>query len=221
MSRRALSALSLLGLLLAAALLCPSAARAGDETDRVSIEGQIFDASGSPVGGVPVRVLMTRRLLKLGDLSLREDVAQGPSTASDARGFFRLDWAPDPAYDYFYLRFYDAQSFDAVRYALPVDEDITQRIRSGRSVIVNRQLEDASNWPELRSEIERVGGEATPRGEILRALGLPDQVAPLEEDLVEWRYERAGVRYRLRGGDLVEVLRAATPVADASPGGAP
>lgn len=209
-----------LALLLLAAASAGPAVSAGEEGNR-ALEGQIFDASGEPVEGVPVRVLMTRRLLTLGDFSVRDDVAEGPSTVSDAKGFYSLSWEPDPAYDYFYLRFYDARSFDAVRYSLPTDEDITQRVRSGRPIIVNRQLEDAPTWPELRREIERVGGEKTPRGEILRALGMPDRVVTLEDGLVEWHYERAGVRYRLQEGRLVEVLRAAAPVAAAHPGGAP
>jgi hypothetical protein len=218
MTRRVPSALALL--FLAFALPLSSASAAG-EAETSSIEGQVFDHSGAPVGEVPVRILMTRRVLRLGDLSLEDDVAEGPATRTDAGGFFRIRWAPDPVYDYFYLRFYDAESFDAVRYALPVDEDITLRVRSGRPVIVNRQLADASTWPELRREIDRVGGEDTPRGEILRALGMPDQVVTLEGGLVEWRYERAGVRYRLQEGRLVEVLRAAAPASAASPGGAP
>jgi hypothetical protein len=212
---------ALLALVLTAALTSPATASADGGGGARALEGQVFDAAGEPVGGVPVRVLMTRRLLKLGDFSVEDDVAAGPSTVSDARGFYRLSWTPDQAYDYFYLRFYDAETFDAVRYALPTDEDITQRVRSGRPVIVNRRLEDAPTWPELRREIERVGGVETPRGEILRALGMPDQVVPLDGGVVEWRYERAGVRYRLREGRLVEVLRPSAPMADASAGGAP
>ena len=170
----------------------------------MTIEGQVFDAEGNAVAGAPVRLLMTRRLITLTELSLRDEFAEGPSTRTDEAGFFRIDLRPDPDYDYYYLRFYDRTSFDAVRYALPADEDLTGKLRAGQSVIVQRRLLDAPNWPALVRELERVGGAQSPRGRILRSLGLPDDVVSRRGGATEWRYERAGVRYVIQDGEVVE-----------------
>jgi hypothetical protein len=191
---------------------CPAAAEG-----EVRLEGQVFDRAGQAVGGVPVRVLMTRRVLQIGEFTIRDDVGAGPATRTDDRGFFALTFVPDPDFDYFYLRFYDAVTFDAVRYAPPADEDITMRVREGRSVIVQRRLEDAPSWPALVREMDRVGGPQSPQGKILRALGLPDAVVPLQDGLTEWRYERMGLRYRMRDGKVIETVRQGTPVSPPAP----
>jgi len=203
-------------LLLVASVLCFAAASgAGEvgEEPRVILEGQVFDTSGSPVPGVPVRVLMSRRVLALTDFSLRDEFAEGPATRTGATGFFRLELTAHPDYDFYYLRFYDTTTFDAVRFALPRDEDITDRVRDRRDVIVQRQLDDAPHWPAVRREVQRVGGVDSPRGRILRTLGLPDDVVRLPDGRSEWRYERAGVRYILRDGEVLErvALEAAVP----------
>ena len=198
MTHRAL----VLAVLLAAALL-PVAARTPDAPP-MTIEGQVFDAEGTPVAGVPVRLLMTRRLITLTELSLRDEFAEGPSTQTDDAGFFRIDLRPDPDYDYYYIRFYDRTSFDAVRYALPADEDVTGKVRAGQPVIVQRRLVEAPNWPTLVRELERVGGPHSPRGRILRSLGLPDDVVSRGGGATEWRYRRAGVRYLIQNGEVVD-----------------
>jgi hypothetical protein len=195
---------ALLPLLLLTVGLLPAVAGRQPEPPALTIEGQVFDDAGAAVAGVPVRLLMTRRLVTLTDLSLRDEFAEGPSTRTDDAGFFRIDLRPDPDFDYYYLRFYDRTGFDAVRYALPADEDVTAAVRAGRPIIVQRRLVDAPNWPAVVRELERVGGSGSARGRILRVLGLPDQVVPRGGGVTEWRYERARVRYLIQDGEVVE-----------------
>jgi hypothetical protein len=206
---RSIAAVAALGALLPG--LAPAA-----PPPRVDLRGRITDASGRGIAGVPVRLLQARRDFKVLDWEYEDSVLDAVVARSDADGFFEATLAPDPDFRSFWLRFFDPSSFDPVRYARPADLDVTAPVRAGRPVIRMVVVDDAPGWAEVSAWIERLGSDS-PRGLLVRRLGIPDRHTS-EGELETFFYESAGVAYRFRDGELVGEERGegAGPGADGS-----
>jgi len=195
---RAVAAASI-GLLV---LLGAVAAAAPDET-RVPVRGRVTDESGVGVPGQTVRLLKSRTFVKLGGLRSLDQSVEEARAITDSLGFFEFEFPVDASFPYYYLRFYDPKTFDAVKYRLPEDREITKRVRGGRPVQVSAPLRYQPDWPQVRALIDSYS-PGSQVGQVLRSLGLPSSRAPEGPGRELWTYGRARVAYVIEGGKVLE-----------------
>ncbi len=188
----------------------PAAARSGKV---VEVRGTVTDETGAPVPGHTVRLLKSRSILDLAGFNTRDQNVEEARAMTDEHGFFEFDFPVDPQFRYYYLRFYDPATFDAVKYRLPEDSDVSRRVRGGRPVQATVLLQQSPDWPRVKALIDEYGPGSHP-GQILRALGLPSRRDPQDGGRELWVYERAGVSYLIEGTKVLETRR--TPRAGAA-----
>jgi hypothetical protein len=206
--------------LLAAGLAAAPAAQAA-RPETVIVRGQVRNTTGEGVPGVPVRVIATRRVIKFLQVESKPVQAELAAGLTDATGFYEISVPRDRDFDDFFLRFYDRERFDAVKYAVPPDLDITRIVRKGRVGVLDQNLEFAPGWDAV-SRLVDLYGEGSPRGEIVRRLGVPDRTertaSPEGGERETWWYDAVGVAYALEDGRVIERTvfepqRESTPIA--------
>jgi hypothetical protein len=180
-------------------------AEAGRE---VVLRGTVKDQAGAPLAGYPIRLIKTKTILNLLHFSTGSQQQEGARTQTSASGEFEMRVVPDPKYDYFYLRFYDAASFDPVRYQVPGDKDVTRPLKSGTEVVVEEVIQDNPDWSRVEAMLKEFGAESN-RGRILRALGLPERRetvagSPGREN---WWYYTKGICYQLQSDEVLKIRR--------------
>jgi hypothetical protein len=186
-------------------LLAAGVAAAREERS-VTVRGAVSDESGAPVPGHVVRVLKSRTILRLGSLERRDQDVEEVRATTDAHGLFEFTFPVDPQFRHYTLRFYDPRTFDAVKFRLPEDRDISRKVRRGRAVQATVVLRFAPDWTRVQALIEQHGA-ASHCGQILRALGVPDRVDPEAEGRELWSFDRAGVAYLVEGSRVLETRR--------------
>lgn len=171
----------------------------------VLVRGQVTDAQGAPVAAHGVRLLATRRVAKFLTIESQPAEAELASTRTDANGFYEMRVPRDREYDFFFLRFYTVADFDSVRFDPPADREITRRFTSRRPVIEDCVLPMAPGWDAVRRLLELYGPDS-PRGRVVRALGVPDRVeaVPGMGGREMWRYEAEGVTYIVEGDQVLD-----------------
>jgi len=184
-------------------LRAPAAAFAQVEETRVSLRGRVIDETSEGVAGQAVRLLKSRTYVKLGGLRSLDQSVEDAKSATDALGFFEFEYRPDPAFPYYYLRFYDPKTFDAVKYRLPEDRDVSKRLRSGRPVEVTVSLRFQPDWHLVEALLDTYppGSQV---GQVLRSLGLPSARAPEGPGRELWTYDKVGVSYLIEGVKIIE-----------------
>ncbi len=192
-----------IGALLALLVSAPWPARAAGAAETIKVRGRVIEETGDGVPAQIVRLLKSRTFLKLGGLRSLDQSVEERRATTDALGFFELECPADPGFPYYYLRFYDPKGFDAVKYVLPEDRDISKRVRQGRSVDVSVSLRQQADWPKVKALIDQYT-PASPVGQVLRSLGLPSSRAAEGPGRELWTYERAGVAYLVEGPKVIE-----------------
>lgn len=173
----------------------------------IPVRGMVTDESGVPVSGLTVRVLKARSVLELSGLKTRDQSVEQSRTTTDPQGFFEIQLAPDDQFPHYYLRFYDPKTFDAVKFRLPEDRDVSRKVRKGRPVQASVVLKFHPDWPEVQRLLQAYP-PGTQAGQVLRALGLPTRRAPGDGGRQVWTFERAGVEYLVEGARVLETRRA-------------
>ncbi len=194
----------LLAAVLSLSLIAPTEAAEG----AISIRGSITDETGAAVPGQAVRLLKSRSILKLSGLKTVDQNVEEVRAGTDPQGFFEFTVTPDPNFRYCYLRFYDPQNFDGVKYRLPDDREISRKVRQGRPVQEAVVLRRQSDWPKVKALIDEYG-PASHCGQILRALGLPTRRTPQGAERELWEFDAAGVAYLVEGQKVLETRRLA------------
>jgi len=187
------------------ALLAPGAppARAADAAGTIRVRGRVIEETGDGVPAQIVRLLKSRTYLRLGGMRSLDQSVEEKRATTDALGFFELECPADSGFPYYYLRFYDPKGFDAVKYRLPEDRDISKRVRQGRSVEVSVSLRLQDDWPKVKALIDQYT-PASQVGQVLRSLGLPSSRTVEGPGRELWTYERAGVAYLVEGPKVLE-----------------
>jgi hypothetical protein len=177
------------------------------------VRGRVTDTEGRPVADVPVRILATRRVAEFLTIKSQPAETEVAATRTSADGFYEMSAAKLRDYDFYYLRFHAPTGFDAVRFSPPEDVEITDRLAKRRPVVQDCTLGPAPGWDATRRLIELFGPDS-PRGRIVRALGVPDRVedAPSGASAARevWWYDAAGIAYVIENGEVLE-RRAVTP----------
>jgi hypothetical protein len=187
-------------------LLASTTALAARSGKVVAVRGRVTDESGAAVPGHAVRLLKSRSVIQIGGLRARDQHVEELRAATDEHGFFEFDFAADSQFPYYYLRFYDPKNYDAVKYRLPEDRDISQRVRAGRPVQATAVLKFHPDWPRVKDLID-THGAGSHCGQILRSLGLPSSRTPREPGRELWTFEKAGVSYLVEGSKVLETHR--------------
>ena len=168
------------------------------------VRGQVTDSLGAPVADHGVRLLATRRVAKFLTIESEPAEAELASTRTDANGFYEMRVPRDREYDFFFLRFSTPTDFDRVRFDRPADREITKRFTSRRPVIQDCVLPAAPGWDAVQRLLELYGADS-PRGRLIRALGVPDRVEPMDGAGREaWQFAAAGVTYIVEGDRVVD-----------------
>jgi hypothetical protein len=196
-----------LGLLLAAA----GRAAAGAPDAVVTVKGTVTDVGGAAVPGHVVRLLKTRRLRSISAPHSQSQEVEEARTKTDADGRFAIEFKTDNDFPFWYVRFYDPKEFDAVKYKLPLDVEISRAISASAVVEVGVVLQVQPDWPQVKGLVDQYG-PASRRGQILRNLGLPSSRGPEGEDREIWVYNAVGISYVLQGDTVIET-RHFTPTA--------
>jgi len=191
------------GALLALLVSAPAPAQAADAAGTIKVRGRVIEETGDGVPAQVVRLLKSRTYLKLGGLRSLDQSVEEKRATTDALGFFEIECPADPGFPYYYLRFYDPKGFDAVKYRLPEDRDISKRVRQGRSVEVSVSFKLQADWPKVKALIDQYT-PASQVGQVLRSLGLPTSRAQEGPGRELWTYERAGVAYLVEGAKVIE-----------------
>lgn len=170
---------------------------------KLPVRGRVTDEKGQGVPGQAVRLLKSRTFVKLTGLRSLDQSVEEKRVVTDSLGFFEFEFPVDASFPYYYLRFYDPKTFDAVQYRLPEDREITKRVRTGRPVEVSIGLKLQPDWPQVKALIDAYtpGSQV---GQILRSLGLPRSRQPEGPGRELWRYDQAGKAYVVEGGRVIE-----------------
>jgi len=202
------------GALAAILALGPQAAAqdAAPEQVLIVIHGTVRDQAGNPLADYPVRLIKTKTTLRLLHFSTGSRQEEYGRTQTDSQGQYELKAAPDPEFDYFYLRFYDPKTFDPVRYAVPADVNITKTFKTKPDLPVDSVILNHPDWSKVEALLAEFGAESN-RGKILRSLGLPErrQTFPDSPGKESWWYYAKGICYQLQG-DKVQNTRNFDPV---------
>jgi len=188
---------------------------AADRDAALTIRGAVSDASGAAVPAATVRVLKTRRVRVLGAAPDADQAVEEARGRTDAEGRYAIDVPVDHAFPFWFVRFYDVTSFDAVKYRLPPDVDISRQVRAGAAIEAGAVLQFHPDWLQVKALVDQYGA-ASRRGQILRSLGLPPKRVPQEGGREIWEYPAAGVAYLLDGDGVVETRRFTPAPAGAS-----
>ena len=196
-------ALSMLAQAAALALPAPLGGPAASEK-RVTAQGRLISEKGEPLAGWPVTLIATQRYVEFSKFTSGGDIVTAASGLTDAGGYFSLDVPKDRRFQFWFLRFIDPATFDAVRFQAPGDLEITADARRGRVAQVELTIKFHSDWAEVERRISAAGGETTPKGKILRTLGLPEKLAAGEASTEEeWWYFTKGIVYIFRGAEPI------------------
>ena len=171
----------------------------------VLVRGQVTDSLGAPVADQGVRLLATRRVAKFLTIESQPAQAELASVRTDANGFYEMRVPRNPEYDFFFLRFFTPGSFDRVRFDPPADREITGRFSSRRPVIQDCVLPAAPGWDAVQRLLQLYGADS-PRGRVIRSLGVPDRVEPVAgaSGREAWQFAAAGVVYFVEGDQVVD-----------------
>jgi hypothetical protein len=200
--RRCPAILAVAGVLLLAA----PAVAADPAAGQVEVRGSVADETGAPLPGQAVRVLKSRTVVDLSGRRRTDQDVEEVRAMTDEHGRFSLQFRVDPQFKSYALRFYDPKQFDAVKYSLPQDRDISRRARAGRPVEADVALRPHPDWPKVKEMIERCGA-ASHCGQVLRALGLPSRRVAQGAGRELWEYDSAGVAYLVEGPKVLETRR--------------
>jgi len=193
----------------AAWLIGAAVARAG-EVKTVTVRGSVSDETGAPIPGSAVRLLKSRKVLSLAGFTSNDQSVEEVRGATDEQGFYEFQATIDPDFPYYYLRLYDPRTFDAVRYRLPEDRDVSRLVRKGKTVQTSVTLKTDERWPQVKGLLDQVG-PGSQVGQVLRSLGLPTSRAPQNGGRELWTYGPAGVAYVVDGAKILET-RTVAPV---------
>jgi len=170
---------------------------------RVVVNGRVLSSSGAGMPGWPVSLLATQRYIEISSYTSGGKVTEVAATSTDANGYFSFDVPRKRGYHFLFVRLSDPERLDTVRYLKPEDIEITAQVRRGGLATVEATIQDHPDWPEVDRRIREEGGDLTPRGRILRSLGLPEKVSRSEAGEDEWWYFTRGVVYLFRGAEAV------------------
>jgi len=172
----------------------------------VVIHGTIRDQAGAPLADYPVRLIKTKTTLRLLHFSTGSRQEEYGRTQTDSQGQFELKIAPDPKFDYFYLRFYDPKTFDPVRYSVPADVNITKTFKTKPELEVDSVILDHPDWSKVEALLAEFGAQSN-RGKILRSLGLPERRQTFSDvpGKESWWYYAKGLCYQLQGDQVLNI----------------
>jgi hypothetical protein len=196
------------------AWLCTDGDLRARSVDEVAVSGTVTDESGAPVPVNTVRLLKARTFLNLRNFSTRSQDVEEMRATTDAHGFFEFRFPVDSQFRFYYLRFYDPNGFDTVKFRLPADKEISRRTRQGRPVHTDVVLQFQEDWPAVKGQVEQYG-PGSPCGQVLRALGLPTRKVSQDGGREVWQYETAGVSYLVEGSRVLETRRMAKAAVEA------
>lgn len=169
-----------------------------------TIEGQVFDTSGEPLGDVDILVVQQRGGSIIPGLDRPTDEKTWARGKTDDKGFFRIDVQLPPRRGRVLVRI-APDGWDDVRYVRPQDVNVTKPLRRHQWAAANFLVAETEDWPRVVREIRRVGGLDTDRGRVLRRHGLPAEREEAGEGSVVWAYP--GVSFVFRDGELVKTRR--------------
>jgi len=181
-----------------------------------TVKGMVSDAGGAAVPGHVVRLLKTRKLRALSAPRSSSQEVEEARTKTDAEGHFSIEFKVDNEFPFWYVRFYDPKEFDAVKYRVPQDVEISRGLAGSAAVEVGVVLQIQPDWPKVKALVDQYG-PASRRGQIIRNLGLPSSQNPEGEDREIWVYDAAGVSYILQGDAVIETRHFAPTAPPATP----
>ena len=181
------------------------------------VRGVVKDTTGALVPGLTVRLIKTRTVYSLRPPRSQEQGVDETRVRTGPEGAFELEFPIDPTFHAYFVRFFDPKLFDAVKYRLPRDLDITRHVEAGRTVQANMVLELQPTWPQVKALVDEYGA-ASPLGQILRTLGLPTRREAEGEGRELWHFEAAGVSYLVDGDRVVETRRTGAATDGDGPG---
>lgn len=194
---------------------------------RVAIQGRVLSESGEGLSGWPVTLISTQRFLELGRRTSGGEITTVARTSSDSNGYFSIDVSKKEGFQFWFVRFMDPDHFDPVRYLPPEDVEITIEARRGRVSTLQKVIAPHPEWSEVQRRVTEAGGVATPKGKVLRTIGLPEKsVVDESSGEEEWWYFTKGIVYTFRGAESTgsrrfEPVAPPPSQASASGGGAP
>jgi len=199
-ARRCRVAATALGV--AAAILLASATHA-EAARRISVQGRVVTDAGEPLGNWPVTLIATQRFIEIRSFTSGGRIQTVAETTTDAHGFYSIDVDRKRGWHYLFLRYSDPERTDGVQFAKPDAVEITADVRRGRVAEAELVVRYHPDWPEVERRLADVGGKSTPKGKILRQLGLPEKKVQNGSGEEEWWYFTHGVMYVFRGSEAV------------------
>ena len=194
------------GLALAAMLASAPVGHAASPDPAVVVKGSLTEPNGTPAAFQTVRLIKTRKIRSVSDPKARAQEVEEARTRTDAAGGFRFEIPADPSFPFWFVRFFDPNEFDGVKYQIPPDHDVSRAVHDGYGIEVSGILKPHPDWPKVKALVDQYGA-GSHRGQILRSLGLPTRQEPRDEGKELWVYAASGVSYLLDGDTVLETRR--------------
>jgi len=175
--------------------------------DPVFVVGQVTDARGEPVVGIPVVFEAFRSSFSLRRLERREKDFRRVETVTDAEGRYRLEWIWDEYFNRFRVGVtVHHENGQPPRFLEKLDTGLGRRLAASGSALVPLVIEDVDFVDALRRFESSIRTDEQRR--IYRRLGYPDEVQVTElaqGDETSWWYFHRGEVYRFVEGELQEM----------------
>ena len=167
---------------------------------RVVIQGRVLSETGEGLANWPVLMVATQRYLEFSKYSSGGDVLNAARATTDRNGYFSIDVPKTRGFQFWFVRLVDPGVFDTIKYLPPEDVEVTSEVRKGLVAQIETTVKFHPDWAEVERRIAQAGGPETPKGKILRSIGLPEKTVetPTQE---EWWYFTRGVVYNFRGDE--------------------
>lgn len=169
------------------------------------VRGRIVDETGAPVANTPVTLVGRTLSWQPVQFVYREEGRRELAARTGDAGEYRFEFTPAELGNNFYLFFYGAEGFDAVRYRRSEPIDITEPLKVQRELRFDQVLRSNPDWPQVQRLIAQEGADS-PKGQILRTHGLPEKREAFTFEGKEgetWWYYGLGVSYRFLGPNLL------------------
>ena len=186
----------------------PAAGGPYAEGEYIEIAGTVADSSGVPIPDVHVFFRAAKKSFSVSKFGTATRDAVQQETKSDPHGQFTFKWRWVDYYNHYQVQVVvPRRAASGESFKILSEVDISKRIRKGSPVVVAMTVAEGEFLDTLRDFLASVDSEDEQR--IYDEMGNPDRVQTIEYpdyDEISWWYFQAGKAYRVRDGDLQQVV---------------
>lgn len=152
----------------------------------VELKGTVSDELGEAVSDSPIYLVMKREVFNIRKFAYQTVETKTVSVKTDEHGLYQFSIDVDPYFNRFHLYFH-GNGYDYARFLRPEPEDVTNPVKTGKEIVINRILKANPLWNDLQIVLDGLDSESE-RFHILRKYGFPERREASEDGSETWHY---------------------------------